>query len=537
MVTPGKGVDGSGNQVHLRTDDPTVKEDGGKVVDPKKVDDKRIDPHGSDAIVRQTVPVISDGGTADRLDAGGKKLPVATVIGGAPFTPQRTQGERGTYNSPLAPKWPEGSGAIEDLLRNRFPMIQGLPANAAKVQEAFMKMVSSDPRAFAKRVAQKVKMDQQRRTAERNAKITKAMSDVLMAHPMATKDELFAQVQSAVGAKPLKGQFRAGEAQIYLDRFKASLDAGMDFPAANRAALKQIPVPVVVEVDAIKAASGDFANGPAPSQFKDNPLESLDGAKVGAALFNTALHPGATLVSALIFEEVVKDAVANPADYGFDHLGGEYAMAMMGGGVAAGKGFTSKNLNLPVQFIYDADGESNTTAFEGLLRIAQESNIDFMMVGIQTDPLAAYLRSLYRALDPVDGEGRIPGEIASVSSHTDGVANMMQFARHLRDTGAGQAVILTNTTDPPSRVDIDSVEVPKFEALRPQIFAITDHVRKHGTLPDDVKKRFENIPFMRDQIIPKLEKALTDPANEKMRNLVLGRLAEDRDALKKYYQA
>lgn len=474
---------------------------------------------------------------AERPGGAGPTFPQAALaeVGGVRFRPSRTV-EEGAFNSPLAPPWPRTTEGIVETLKHRYPLVDQLPAHADKVQRAFMKLVSSDPRAFARRVAQKFKMDQQRRTAERNAHITKAVSDVLMENPMASGAEIADRVEGRVRSKALKSQFRAGETDTYLEAFRLALSEGKDVPAANRLALKRIPIPVVVEVDAIKVASGDFANGPKKSGFKHNPLDAIDGPKVGAALYNTALHPAATLLSALVLEEVVKDATERPSDYGFDQVD-RLALAMMCGGVAAGKGFTSKNVALPVHFIYDADGESNTTAFEGVLALAKASKIDFLLVGIHTDPIAAYIRSLYRALDPENGEGRIPGEIASVSSHSDGVANMLRFAQRLKETKEGHPLILTNTTDPPSLLPLDHIRVPQFEALLPEVFRITDHIREHGRLPDEVKARFDKIPFMRDDIIPRLERALTDPKNEPMTQLVLGRLAEDRDALRSYYTA
>lgn len=530
---------------------------------------------------REDKPVTLNDGGPGAIRSTGIRVPGPMAgVEGHYFHPERTVGEGGIINSPLAPPWPSDTAGIERLLREDYPLVPGLPDAADKVQRAAMDKVAQDPRAFAKKLALRLRNEQQIRTIERNQKIQDGF-DHLLAGPDAGSvpgraaalvsmirtglpkelpadatpeyQATFEWLTQGEGADRdrkifdgLRKQFRAGEAKVFGEALQGGLAEGRSLPAAVQGALDRIPVPVTVEVDGLKPAmSGDFAFGPRQKSWKGNALDAIDGTKLGAALFNTALHPAATLLSALVFEEVVNDAMSNPSAYGFEQMD-RFGVAMMAGGVAAGKGFTAKNVHLPVQFIYDADGESNTTAFDGVRHIAQGAaeqagrEVDVKMVGVHTDPVAAYLRALFRSMhpDPSIGEGRMPGEVAIVSSHTDGVRNMRSMAQRMAEEGTGEPLILTNTTHPPKTIEPSELAEHDwtFESLRQTIFDITDHIREHSALPQTVKDRFPPDSFMGQQIVPVIEQVLADPKSEPMRNLVMARLQEDRHALENFYR-
>jgi len=291
--------------------------------------------------------------------------------------------------------------------------------------------------------------------------------------------------------------------------FSTALEQGSQRGSALKAMLDAVRVPLKIETDEIKLMSPHF-NG-AKVDLRGTAYDGGDPSKVGPAVFNTALHPTATAVARVALELVMRQ-IDGP-------------VVVMAGGVAAGKGFAAQKANFDdsdAVIIYDSDGESSQTFIDAVQAIAARTGNEVRMVGVITDPVAAWLRAVHRAFD----QGRTVSETAFAYSHSTGVENMIISARKMKERGQDVVLIDNNTWPklyegaPPPPMD--------FKKAYGQIKDITDSLERTGRVPEWVQEAFADNDYMLNQVIEPLEAKMADPSQSPQRKAIFDSLKEDR---------
>ena len=404
-------------------------------------------------------------------------------------------------STPWAVRFEDAVEAAKDVtpLPNLSPSVR-------EAERAFRKRVARDPAAAAAAYLQQVKYNRARMVARQQAAIknelTKALKDADLAKPASV-------IGAAEHALHQVSDLKPGNRTKLLDAFSGAINEGQGVRAATDRMLSAVHVPLKIETDEIKLMSPHFSGRKV--DLGNSVYDGADKAKIGPAIFNTALHPTATAVARIALELLLRET--------------DGPLVVMAGGVAAGKGFAAKKANFDdsdAAVVFDPDGESSQTFLETVESLAAQHGNEMRLVGVVTDPVAAWLRAVNRSFE----EGRTVSETAFAHSHSVGVENMLTGARGLRARGR-DVVLIDNNTFP----KLYNGEPPAPMGLQEtfgRIKDITDTLDQTGRVPNWVRRDFGGNDYMMKYVIGPLEQKMAEPGRLQERKAIFDSLKEDR---------
>ncbi len=464
---------------------------------PKTAEDRREAP-------LPRAPDAGLGPSATTPRAGGEKG--ALPLTGTWHPDLSARGDTGmTKFTPVSTPWPKTWDDAVQAARSVKPLPELTPSVRA-AESSFRDLVAQDPAGAAAAYLRQAKVVRARYVAELQQQVKAALAGLEAGPGLAAAAEA---KLAAIGN--LKPSVRAKVLETLLLAAKAS-----ELPKAIDAALTRVQVPLKIETDEIKLMSPHF-NG-TKVQLGGSPYEGADAAKIGPAIFNTALHPTATAVARLALELALNDLAP-----------GEQVV-VMAGGVAAGKGYAAKKANFDgaeAKLVFDPDGESSQTFLETLSAMTEERGLKLKVVGVVTDPIAAWLRAMSRAFE----EGRTVSETAFAHSHTTGVDNLVAAARHLATRGV-EVALVDNNQSPRVMAPGEAPKTMTMAEAYAKVTDITDSLKRTGDVPAWVREQYAANPYMMASVIEPLRARMHDPASFTQKAAIFDSLREDRDVFK-----
>ncbi len=410
-----------------------------------------------------------------------------------------------TRFTPVSTPWaPTFEGAVEAARH-----VQPLPNLSPSVRQAertFRAMVKKDPVALAEAYLTQAKVNQKRLRARTQAAIKEELSKELKGVDRSQPEALIVAAERALDQT---SGLKAGSRAKLLQAFSTRIREGASLKEAAESLLATVHVPLKIETDEIKLMSPHF-NGTRVN-LGNSVYDGADATKIGPAVFNTALHPSATAIARIALELVLRET--------------DGPLVVMAGGVAAGKGFAAKKANFDdsdAAVVFDPDGESSQTFIDTVEALAAEHGNEMRLVGVVTDPVAAWLRALNRSFE----EGRTVSETAFSHSHSTGVENMITAADGLRERG--HDVVLIDNNAWPKLYEGRPPPPMGLQETYGRIKDITDVLDQTGRVPDWVTKAFQKNEYMMEHVIRPLEQRMQDPRLLQERKAIFDSLKEDR---------
>ena len=463
-------------------------------------------PQAPDAQVDVSVAIRTDRRMPNAAELNGQ-LAVEIDATWQPNLDDRSDGGLTRFtpvSMPWAATFPEAVGAARD--------VKPLPNLSPSVREAertFRHMVRKDPVKMAQAYLTQARANQHRLRARVQGSIKVELDKAVGRLPHHDAEKSAELVRAAEHALHQVPGMKPGNRMKLLDAFTASIQQTGDAKQARRAMLDAVHVPLKIETDEIKLMSPHF-NGQR-IRLGQSVYDGADAAKIGPAVFNTALHPTATALARIAVELALKET--------------DGPVVVMAGGVAAGKGFAAQKANFDdrdAAVIFDPDGESSQTFLETIEALATEHGTEVRLVGVVTDPIAAWLRALGRSFE----EGRTVSETAFSHSHSTGVENMIAGAQRMR--ARNKDVVLIDNNAWPKLYEGEPPPPMSMEATYGKITDITDSLDQTGRVPDWVREAFYDNDYMMKHVIDPLEAKMQDPDRLQERKAIFDSLKEDR---------
>ena len=410
-----------------------------------------------------------------------------------------------TRYTPVSIPWATTMDGALEAARN-VPSLPNLSPSVRQAEQTFRTMVRQDPYGVASAYLTQVKASRQRLLARTRSAVREAVTDGLKGVDQEDASAVKAKAEHALATVPgLKPSKRAK----LLTVFSRRLSEDGDIKKATQRMLDAVHVPLKIETDEIKLMSPHFTG--TRVRLGDSVYDGADAAKIGPAVFNTALHPTATAVARIALEILLKET--------------DGPLVVMAGGVAAGKGYAAKKANFDdsdAAIVFDPDGESSQTFLDTVQQIAAQTGNDVRLVGVVTDPVAAWLRALNRSFE----EGRTVSETAFAHSHSTGVENMITGARQMQADGNDVVLINNNTVpklyegEPPAPMDL--------QETYSKVKDITDALDQTGRVPEWVRAQFGGNAYMMKYVIGPLEEKMQNPSRLYEKKAIFDSLKEDR---------
>lgn len=470
-----------------------------------------------DAVVHGPVPQAPDHGSEgsitvrtgrQRVSASGLsgRLPTSDGVSN-PWQPNlQDKTERGLRRfTPVSTPWAPTFDEAVSAARHVRPL-PNLSPSVRQAEQTFADMARNDPVGLANAYLSVAKTNQQRMVARLQgtlkAEVGQALQKVDPQEPDAVIEAAGQALQHISGLKP-------GSRAKLLEAFATRIREGGTVSEAGKAMLGAVHVPLKIETDEIKLMSPHFRG--VKVDVGHSVYDGADAAKIGPAVFNTALHPTATAIARLAVELALKST--------------DGPLVVMAGGVAAGKGFAAKKANFDdsdAAIVFDPDGESSQTFLETVENLAAENGNEVRMVGVVTDPVAAWLRALNRSFE----EGRTVSETAFSHSHSVGVENMITNARELK--ARGHDVVLIDNNAWPKLYEGEPPAPMGLQETYGRVKDITDALDRTGRVPDWVRQVFDGNRYMLESVIDPLEQKMQNPKLLQERKAIFDSLMEDR---------